>query len=175
MKKMITNRRKLALASFLAFAAALCALAVVAAGNLPRPTATAPDPVPPMTLVYEVYGPSISVGDRSIDRFKETRKLEYRGPNDWKETVITSPNIDLGRYGTASNAGSYYEVRGKTTTEYDAMDGGTTTGDAGRFEHRGAQPRLRAHGRTRGEPTWPVDNRRLRRHQRPRLHSGCVH
>ena len=102
--------------------------AVAALACADRATTGLPDPLPPMTLTYEVYGPYVSVGDRSLPDFKEIRHLEYRGRNDWKETVIESPELDLGRYGTASNAGSYYEVRGTTITEYDAMDGSTTTG-----------------------------------------------
>ena len=127
MKKMITNRRKLALASFLAFAAALCALAVVAAGNIPRPAATAPDPLPSMTLTYEVPGAGVSVGDRVIEDYRETIRLEYRGKNDWTETVISSPMLDLGRYGTGTNEGSYRTVNGNTIIEYDAMVGDTST------------------------------------------------
>ena len=126
MIRRMTTRRGIIVTSVLALGALATIASLALAGSFARPTA--PDPLPPMTLIYEVYGPSIGVGDRDIPRFKEVRRLEYRGRNDWKETVITSPDIDLGRYGTASNAGSYYEVRGNTTTEYDAMDGSTTTG-----------------------------------------------
>ena len=125
MKKMITANRKLAIASAAALIAILCALAVAVAGNLGQ-TVTLVDP-PAMTLTYEVYGTGATVGHRTIPRFKEIRTLEYRGKNDWRETVITSPELDLGRYGTGTNVGSYYEVRGNTITEYDSLIGFTSS------------------------------------------------
>ncbi len=124
MKKRITNHKGLAVASVVALGAVLCAFALAFA-NIARPDA--PGVVPPMTLTYEVYGPGVSVGNRSIPAFKEIRRLEYRGENDWTETVIESPTLDLGRYGEASNAGSDRTVKGNTETEHDAMDGSTST------------------------------------------------
>ena len=124
MKNRITNRKRWILASVVAIGVLLCAFAVAFA-NL---TATGPrpaDPLPPMTLVYEMYGPSISVGDRSIERFKETIRLEYRGETDWKETVIESLVVDLGRYGTSTNQGTFRQLKGNGYTEYDAMTGET--------------------------------------------------
>ena len=53
------------------------------------------------------------------------RRLEYRSKTDWIATVIESPSIDRGRYGTGSNVGTYTRVNGNTITEYDAMDGST--------------------------------------------------
>ena len=79
--------------------------------------------LPPMTMLYEAYGPSISVGDRSIEPFKELHRLEYRSETQWVDTVIESPAVDLGRYGTRSSVGSYTRLNGKSITEYDAMDG----------------------------------------------------
>ena len=38
--------------------------------------------------------------------------------------MIEAPRVDLGRYGVASNVGSYTRVDGEAITEYDAMDGG---------------------------------------------------
>ena len=83
--------------------------------------------LPSMTMVYEVYGPSITVGDTAVKPFKEVHRLEYRSKTDWIATVIESPSVDRGRYGTGSNVGSYTRVNGNTITEYDAMDGSTET------------------------------------------------
>ncbi len=125
MIKAITAHKRLALATVaVALGAAIIALAVAFASPT-KPGLS--DPLPPMTLTYEVYGPSIGVGTRSIPRFKEIRRLEYRGENDWTETVIASPTVDLGRYGTGSNVGSYITVKGNTETYYDAMVGTTDT------------------------------------------------
>ena len=82
--------------------------------------------LPSMTLVYEVYGPAVTVGDDSIASYKETRRLEYRSKTDWTETVIESPTIDLGRYGSGSNVGSYRRLNGAVLTEYDPLDGSTS-------------------------------------------------
>ena len=54
-----------------------------------------PSELPSMTLVYEVYGPAVTVGQNAVDPYKETRRLEYRSKSDWTETVIESPTIDL--------------------------------------------------------------------------------
>ena len=90
--------------------------------------------LPPMTMVYEAYGPSISVGERSVEPFKELHRLEYQSETEWVDTVIESPSVDLGRYGIGSNVGSYTKLDGRTISEYDAMDGGieesTATGDS---------------------------------------------
>ena len=80
-------------------------------------------PLPSMTLVYEVYGPAISVGDRSVEPFRETHRLDYRSKTDWTDTVIESPSVDLGRYGSGSNVGSYKILNGALVTEYEAMSG----------------------------------------------------
>ena len=125
MIRKITAHKRLALATLaVALGAAIIALGLAFASPS-KPGLS--DPLPPMTLTYEVYGPSIGVGTRSIPRFKEIRRLEYRGENDWTETVITSPTLDLGRYGTGSNVGSYITVKGNTETFHDAMDGSTDT------------------------------------------------
>jgi hypothetical protein len=76
-----------------------------------------------MTMVYEVYGPSISVGERSIEPFKELHRLEYQSETEWVDTVIEAPTVDLGRYGVGSNVGSYTRLDGRAIDEYDAMDG----------------------------------------------------
>ncbi len=90
--------------------------------------------LPPMTMVYEAYGPSISVGGRSVEPFKELHQLEYQSETEWVDTVIESPSVDLGRYGVGSNVGSYTKLDGRTITEYGAMDGSmeesTVTGDS---------------------------------------------
>ena len=57
--------------------------------------------------------------------YKEVRRLEYRSKTDWTETVIESPTIDLGRYGSGSNVGSYLRLDGNVITEYNAMVGST--------------------------------------------------
>ena len=88
--------------------------------------------LPPMTMLYEAYGPSISVGDRSIEPFKELHRLEYQSETQWVDTVIESPTVDLGRHGARSNVGSYTRLNGKSITEYDAMDSsidGSTVSD----------------------------------------------
>ncbi len=128
MIRRITNHKKVAIASFGVLSVALCALALAFAN---RAGPKLPDPLPPMTLTYEVYGASVSVGDRSIPRFKELRRLEYRSQTDWKETVVESPTFDLGRYGTASNAGSYRQLKDNVFTEYDAKMNSTNTSTQG--------------------------------------------
>ncbi len=126
MIRKITAHKRLAAATLaVTLGAAIIALGLAFASPNKPGLADAPNTIPPMTLTYEVYGPSIGVGTRSIPRFKETRRLEYRGENDWTETVITSPDIDLGRYGTGSNVGSYITVKGTTETYHDAMVGTT--------------------------------------------------
>ena len=82
-----------------------------------------PSELPGMTLVYETYGPAISVGDSSVVPYKEIRRLEYRSRTDWTETVIESPTIDVGRYGTTSNVGAYVSLKGTVLTEHDPLDG----------------------------------------------------
>ena len=82
-----------------------------------------PSEPPGMTLVYEVNGPAISVGDNSVAPYKEIRRLEYRSRTDWTETVIESPTIDLGRYGSGSNIGAYLSLNGTVLTEHDPLDG----------------------------------------------------
>ena len=82
-----------------------------------------PSELPSMTLGYEVYGPAVTVGQNAVDPYKETRRLEYRSKSDWTETVIESPTIDLGRYGSGSNVGSYRTLKGRVLTEYDPLDG----------------------------------------------------
>ena len=79
--------------------------------------------LPSMTLVYEVNGPAVSTGGGSVPVYKELRRLEYRSKTDWIETVIESPTIDLGRYGTGNNTGSYLRLDGNVITEYNAMVG----------------------------------------------------
>ena len=82
-----------------------------------------PSELPSMTLVYEAYGPAITVGDNSVEPYKEIRRLEYRSRTDWTETVIESPTIDVGRYGTTSNVGAYLSLNGTVLTEHDPLDG----------------------------------------------------
>ena len=82
-----------------------------------------PSELPSMTLVYEVHGPAITVGDNSVEPYKEIRRLEYRSRTDWTETVIESPTIDVGRYGTTSNVGAYLSLNGTVLTEHDPLDG----------------------------------------------------
>ena len=106
--------------------AALTALFVVSLlvyTNRAAAQASSGNLVPPMTMVYEVYGPSISVGERSIEPFKELHRLEYQSETEWVDTVIESPSVDLGRYGVGSNVGSYTRLDGRAIDEYDAMDG----------------------------------------------------
>ena len=125
MREKITAHKRLAVASLAVLGVMLTALAALAFTNAARPDP--PNPLPPMTLTYEVYGAGVQVGDRSIPRFKEIRRLEYRARNEWTETIIESPTLDLGRYGTGSSVGSYRAVKGGVVTEYDAMDGYTGT------------------------------------------------
>ena len=122
MKKAITTHKRLAVVSILAIVTTALALAFA---NVALPNADGP--LPPMTLTYESYGPSISVGDRSIPAFKETVRLEYRSETDWKETVIESPTVNLGRYGTGTNKGTWRQLKGNVYMEYDAMDGSTAS------------------------------------------------
>ena len=51
---------------------------------------------PPMTVVYEMDGPAVSVGDRSTEPFKEVHRLEYQSETEWVDTVIEAPTVDLG-------------------------------------------------------------------------------
>lgn len=85
-----------------------------------------PSELPSMTLVYEVFGPAITVGDDEVPTYKEVRRLEYRSKTDWTETVLESPSIDVGRYGTVSNVGAYLSLNGTVLTEYDPLDGTTS-------------------------------------------------
>ena len=82
-----------------------------------------PGYLPSMTLVYEIHGPPVSIGGSSATPYKEVRRLEYRSKNDWTETVIESPSINLGRYGSGSNVGAYRKLNGKVLTEHDPLDG----------------------------------------------------
>ena len=82
-----------------------------------------PGELPRMTLVYDVYGPEVSVGGKGVSSYKEVRRLEFRSKTDWTETVIESPSINLGRYGSGSNVGSYRRLDGAIITEYDSLDG----------------------------------------------------
>ena len=82
-----------------------------------------PSELPGMTLVYETYGPAVTVGDNSVEPYREIRRLEYRSRTDWTETVIESPTIDLGRYGSGSNIGAYLSLNGTVLTEHDPLDG----------------------------------------------------
>ncbi len=131
-RKIIAHKR-VAFASVAVLGVVMITLAVLAFTNRTGPNL--PDPLPPMTLTYEVYGASVSVGNRSIPRFKELRRLEYRSQNDWTETVIESPTLDLGRYGTGSDVGLYMTVKGNAETEYDAMTDTTNTSTLGSGVH----------------------------------------
>ena len=91
----------------------------------PSGVGTSPSDMPPMTMIYEVDGDSYKVGDRSIPVYKELRRLEYVSKTNWIDTVIESPSVDLGRYGTRSAVGSYTRLEGNTITEFDAIDGTT--------------------------------------------------
>ena len=148
MTRRMTTRRGILIASgVLALVTVLGLVAFTGSATTP----TLPDPMPPMTLEYEVYGDSVSVGGESIAAFKETRRLEYRSQTDWKETVIESPTLDLGRYGTGSNEGSYRQLTGNIETEYDALTDTTSTHTRGgtsvslptkalRYAYHGTQP-----------------------------------
>ena len=126
MTRRITSRKGIIVTSGALALVAMTILGLVAfTGTATTPSL--PDPLPPMTLTYEVYGDSVSVGGRSIPAFKETRRLEYRSQTDWKETVIESPTLNLGRYGTGSNVGSYRQLKGNVETEYDALTDTTST------------------------------------------------
>ena len=133
MMRKITAHKGLALATLsVALGAAIIALGLAFAS----PTKPGlPDPLPPMTLTYEVYGASVAVGTRSIPRFKETRRLEYRSQTDWTETIIESPALHLGSYGTGSYQGSYITLSGNAITEYDALTGSTDTRSVGAGIH----------------------------------------
>ena len=121
-----TNRKGILVASGVLSIIAVTLFSLVAfTGQATTPTL--PDPLPPMTLTYEVHGDSVSVGGEGIAAFKETRRLEYRSQTDWKEIVTESPTLDLGRYGTGSNEGSYRQLKGNTETIYDALTDTTTT------------------------------------------------
>ena len=144
----ITTRKSIAVASVLALGVVMTVLALAFTN---RTGPNLPEPLPPMTLTYEVYGPSVGVGSRSIPAFKETRRLDYRSQTDWKETVIESPTLDLGRYGTGSNEGSYRQLTGNIETEYDALTDTTSTHTRGgtsvslptkalRYAYHGTQP-----------------------------------
>ncbi len=84
-----------------------------------------PTELPNMTLVYEVYGPAVTIGDNSVAPYKETRRLEYQSKTNWTETVIESPTINLGRYGSDSNVGSYRTLKDRVLTEYNPLDEST--------------------------------------------------
>ena len=106
--------------TILVLGAALTALFVVSLlvyTNRAAAQASSGNLVPPMTMVYEVYGPSISVGERSIEPFKELHRLEYQSEIEWVDTVIESPSVDLGRYGVGSNVGSYTRLDGRAIDE----------------------------------------------------------
>ncbi len=112
--------------TFLVLGAALTALFVVSLlvyTDRAEVQASSGNLLPRMTMVYEVYGPSISVGERSIEPFKELHRLEYQSETEWVDTVVESPSVDLGRYGVGSNVGSYTSLDGRAIAEYDAMDG----------------------------------------------------
>ena len=123
MAKRITIKRKALSVIGVAFIALLTASVIVFASR--DEAEASPAQLPNMTLVYEVYGPKITVGVTNVQPFREVHRLEYRSKTDWIATVIESPSIDRGRYGTGSNVGTYIRVNGNTITEYDAMDGST--------------------------------------------------
>ena len=76
--------------------------------------------MPPMTMVYEVYGPSISVGERlsALQRVASSRTSE----TEWVDTVIGLRRSTLAD-GVGSNVGSYTRLDGRAVDEYDEMDG----------------------------------------------------
>ena len=81
---------------------------------------------PSFTMTFTLdNGQSVMVGNRHVDS-EQTRRLEYTSPNNWVETVLTSPDI-VTRWGTFSAVGSYQKVDGNTYTEYDAVDGALHT------------------------------------------------
>ncbi len=122
-KRITVGRKTLCSVIGVAFAALLLASFLVFANGGEAEASLGQ--LPSMTMVYEVYGPRITVGDTIVQPFKEVHHLEYRSKTDWIATVIESPSIDRGRYGAGSNVGSYTRVNGNTITEYDAMDGST--------------------------------------------------
>ena len=81
---------------------------------------------PSLTMTFTMAdGQSVIVGNRHVDS-EQTRRLEYTSPNNWVETVLTSPDI-VTQWGTFSAVGSYQRVNGNTYTEYDAADGALYT------------------------------------------------
>ncbi len=129
MVRKIAAHKRIAVASVaVVMGAVVTAFALAFTGNTGP---NLPEPYPPMTLTYEVYGASVSVGDQSIPSYKETRRLEYRSQTDWTETIIESPTLDLGRYGEGSDTGSYQTLKGNVLTEYDAMTGSTDSSTVG--------------------------------------------
>ncbi len=105
----------------------IAALALVLANR--EGSEVSPRELPRMTLVYEIYGPEVSVGGKGVSSYKEVRRLEFRSKTDWTETVIESPSINLGRYGSGSNVGSYRRLDGAVITEYDPLDGSIRESD----------------------------------------------
>ena len=75
---------------------------------------------PPFTMVYEVAGPTTTVGGIAQPSI-EVHRYEYRSKTDWEDTIMEAPSIQTD-YGDFSPVGSYRRLKGQLFTEYDATD-----------------------------------------------------
>ena len=71
-----------------------------------------------LTMVYETYGPLVSVGSNPAIDTREVHRLEYRSNNDWKDTAIEATVVQYS-FGEQSNVGSYRQAKHKEYTEFD--------------------------------------------------------
>ncbi len=82
--------------------------------------------LPSFTMRYALSdGQSVTVGNRAVASRQE-RRLVYTSYDNWVETVLVSAPA-VTRVGTFSAVGSYRSVNGDLYTEYNALDGSTTT------------------------------------------------
>jgi hypothetical protein len=71
---------------------------------------------PPLTMVYEMDGPSWN----SV-LVREVHRLEYRSTLEWTDTVIESDSIESLALGTVSTAGSYSRLKGARYEDYNSI------------------------------------------------------
>ena len=71
---------------------------------------------PPLTMVYEMDGPSWN----SIT-VREVHRLEYRSTLEWTDTVIDSDPIESLAVGTVSTIGSYSRLKGAKLEDYNSI------------------------------------------------------
>lgn len=81
---------------------------------------------PPLTMIYEVAGPTRTEGDGPPQASTEVHRLEYQSKNEWIDTVIEAQPVET-RYGIFSNVGSFQRLSGGEYTSFSSITNSADT------------------------------------------------